>query len=294
MNPSTMERSVGMILIIPFGICFILLFLVCCFADEMKKMCILPSQIPPSYRSSSPVFNTSRQNESSTESSPRQNNRLNSNDIENQSLAVEQAETEQLITDDLILTGVDVTTQVNIRTNSSLHYLHHNNMNNNNHNNNYNHQHANNNNVSNNEDGLADSIQQQYHYQSNASRSSSSILLGNGVCINRPSQHSDYVLSRHLGDINGSGVEEVETSLIPPIIFRGSLQHLELPNNSLNSEYPDIVNHEFIASDLMSSRPGAAVSAKQWGINYSRQMQVSVSVNNLSTAHIHHLPQSTD
>ncbi|XP_052828793.1 uncharacterized protein LOC128249386 [Octopus bimaculoides] len=92
-----MERSVGMILIIPFGICFILLFLVCCFADEMKKMCILPSQIPLSYRNTSPTFNTTRRQEAAAA----HQNRIDPEDVEEQGFVVEQNETEQLISEEL-------------------------------------------------------------------------------------------------------------------------------------------------------------------------------------------------
>lgn len=42
-------ESVGLILLIPFFVCFLLLFIVCCFADEIKKMCRMPNQLPQHY-----------------------------------------------------------------------------------------------------------------------------------------------------------------------------------------------------------------------------------------------------
>lgn len=39
-------ESLGLILMIPFCVCFILLFVVCCFAEELKRMCRMPSQLP--------------------------------------------------------------------------------------------------------------------------------------------------------------------------------------------------------------------------------------------------------
>ncbi|KAK3082866.1 hypothetical protein FSP39_007475 [Pinctada imbricata] len=42
-------ESLGLILMIPFSVCFLLLFIVCCFADELKKMCRMPSQLPLHY-----------------------------------------------------------------------------------------------------------------------------------------------------------------------------------------------------------------------------------------------------
>lgn len=42
-------ESVGLILLIPFCVCFLLLFIVCCFADEIKKMCRMPNQLPQHY-----------------------------------------------------------------------------------------------------------------------------------------------------------------------------------------------------------------------------------------------------
>lgn len=44
-DTGTME-SLGLILLIPFCVCFILLFVVCCFAEELKRMCRMPSQLP--------------------------------------------------------------------------------------------------------------------------------------------------------------------------------------------------------------------------------------------------------
>lgn len=41
--------SISFALLIPFTVCFVLLFLVCCFADKMKQIMCLPSQLPPSY-----------------------------------------------------------------------------------------------------------------------------------------------------------------------------------------------------------------------------------------------------
>lgn len=42
-------ESVGLILLIPFCVCFVLLFIVCCCADEIKKMCRMPNQLPQHY-----------------------------------------------------------------------------------------------------------------------------------------------------------------------------------------------------------------------------------------------------
>ena len=42
-------ESLGLILLIPFSVCFVLLFVVCCFADELKKMCRMPNQLPLNY-----------------------------------------------------------------------------------------------------------------------------------------------------------------------------------------------------------------------------------------------------
>jgi hypothetical protein len=39
-------ESLGLILLIPFCVCFMLLFVVCCFAEELKRMCRMPSQLP--------------------------------------------------------------------------------------------------------------------------------------------------------------------------------------------------------------------------------------------------------
>ncbi|CAG2212100.1 unnamed protein product [Mytilus edulis] len=41
-------ESLGLILMIPFCVCFILLFVVCCFAEQLKRMCRMPSQLPRS------------------------------------------------------------------------------------------------------------------------------------------------------------------------------------------------------------------------------------------------------
>lgn len=41
-------ESLGLILMIPFCVCFMLLFIVCCFAEELKRMCRMPSQLPRS------------------------------------------------------------------------------------------------------------------------------------------------------------------------------------------------------------------------------------------------------
>ncbi|OWF35882.1 hypothetical protein KP79_PYT03288 [Mizuhopecten yessoensis] len=42
-------ESLSLILLIPFGVCFFLLFLVCCCAEEIKQMCRMPSQLPLYY-----------------------------------------------------------------------------------------------------------------------------------------------------------------------------------------------------------------------------------------------------
>lgn len=42
-------ESLSFALLIPFTVCFILLFIVCCFADKLKQIVCLPSQLPPSY-----------------------------------------------------------------------------------------------------------------------------------------------------------------------------------------------------------------------------------------------------
>ncbi|GAB1597630.1 hypothetical protein Ahia01_000039600 [Argonauta hians] len=71
----------------------------------MKKMCILPSQIPLSYRNTSPTFNTSRRQEASAA----HQNRFDLEDVEEQGFVVEQNETEQLISEefpiDLVVHG---------------------------------------------------------------------------------------------------------------------------------------------------------------------------------------------
>lgn len=41
--------SLSFALLIPFTVCFVLLFIVCCFADKMKEIMCLPSQLPPTY-----------------------------------------------------------------------------------------------------------------------------------------------------------------------------------------------------------------------------------------------------
>ncbi|CAI9716489.1 Hypothetical predicted protein [Octopus vulgaris] len=63
----------------------------------MKKMCILPSQIPLSYRNTSPTFNTSRRQEAAAA----HQNRIDLEDVEEQGFVVEQNETEQLISEEL-------------------------------------------------------------------------------------------------------------------------------------------------------------------------------------------------
>lgn len=56
--------SLSFALLISFSICFILIFLVCCFADEIKDICRLPSPLPRSYvgfeRTSSQTSRNSR------------------------------------------------------------------------------------------------------------------------------------------------------------------------------------------------------------------------------------------
>lgn len=41
--------SLSFALLVPFAVCFILIFVVCCFADEIKDICRLPSPLPSSY-----------------------------------------------------------------------------------------------------------------------------------------------------------------------------------------------------------------------------------------------------
>ncbi|XP_060554835.1 uncharacterized protein LOC132715785 [Ruditapes philippinarum] len=41
--------SLSFALLIPFAICFALVFIVCCFADEIKDICRMPSPLPNSY-----------------------------------------------------------------------------------------------------------------------------------------------------------------------------------------------------------------------------------------------------
>lgn len=41
--------SMGLFLLIPFGLAFVMLFIVCCFADNLKKMCRLPNPLPRYY-----------------------------------------------------------------------------------------------------------------------------------------------------------------------------------------------------------------------------------------------------
>lgn len=41
--------SLSFALLIPFAICFALIFIVCCFADEIKDICRMPSPLPRSY-----------------------------------------------------------------------------------------------------------------------------------------------------------------------------------------------------------------------------------------------------
>jgi hypothetical protein len=44
--PISYQSIDGLILLIPFCVCFMLLFVVCCFAEELKRMCRMPSQLP--------------------------------------------------------------------------------------------------------------------------------------------------------------------------------------------------------------------------------------------------------
>lgn len=55
----TME-SLSLILLVPFSVCFLLLFIVCCFADEIKSMCRMPSQLPQHYYGPDSLLQTSR------------------------------------------------------------------------------------------------------------------------------------------------------------------------------------------------------------------------------------------
>lgn len=41
--------SLSFALLIPFAICFILIFIVCCYADEIKDICRMPSPLPSNY-----------------------------------------------------------------------------------------------------------------------------------------------------------------------------------------------------------------------------------------------------
>ena len=41
--------SLSFALLIPFTVCFVILFLVCCFADKLKRIICLPSQLPTHY-----------------------------------------------------------------------------------------------------------------------------------------------------------------------------------------------------------------------------------------------------
>ncbi|XP_045177585.2 uncharacterized protein LOC123537813 [Mercenaria mercenaria] len=41
--------SLSFALLIPFAICFVLVFIVCCFADEIKDICRMPNPLPSSY-----------------------------------------------------------------------------------------------------------------------------------------------------------------------------------------------------------------------------------------------------
>lgn len=41
--------SLSFALLIPFAICFVLIFIICCFADEIKDICRMPSPLPRSY-----------------------------------------------------------------------------------------------------------------------------------------------------------------------------------------------------------------------------------------------------
>lgn len=41
--------SLSFALLVPFAVCFILIFVVCCFADEIKDICRLPSPLPSTY-----------------------------------------------------------------------------------------------------------------------------------------------------------------------------------------------------------------------------------------------------
>lgn len=42
-------ESLSFALLIPFSICFVILFLVCCFADKLKQVMCLPSPLPQTY-----------------------------------------------------------------------------------------------------------------------------------------------------------------------------------------------------------------------------------------------------
>lgn len=42
-------ESLSFALLIPFSVCFVLLFLVCCFADKLKQIMCLPNQLPQTY-----------------------------------------------------------------------------------------------------------------------------------------------------------------------------------------------------------------------------------------------------
>ena len=41
--------SLSFALLIPFSVCFVMLFLVCCFADKIKQILCLPNRLPPQY-----------------------------------------------------------------------------------------------------------------------------------------------------------------------------------------------------------------------------------------------------
>ena len=41
--------SLSFALLVPFAVCFILIFIVCCYADEIKEICRLPSPLPSTY-----------------------------------------------------------------------------------------------------------------------------------------------------------------------------------------------------------------------------------------------------
>lgn len=54
--------SLSFALLIPFAICFALIFVVCCFADEIKDICRLPSPLPSSYLAAEHLHYTRQRN----------------------------------------------------------------------------------------------------------------------------------------------------------------------------------------------------------------------------------------